>query len=278
MRSRGEEMSKFFVANQQIQNGMITIIGEDVNHITNVLRLQRKDELFVCDKENGVTYKTTITELEKEAVICKIIEKIPDTTESNVRVTIFQGLPKADKMEYIIQKTTELGVKDIVPVRMKRCIVKLEGKDETKKIDRWQKIAEVAAKQSGRDRIPKVENIIHIEQLKEQISNFDLFLIAYEEEKENTLKNELSKLHSNRIKKEVDLFKKMKSEDRFQYYGIKEELTVGGVIGPEGGLDKQEVEILQQNGAKIVTLGKRILRTETAPIAILSNIMYEFDN
>ena len=278
MRSRGEEMSKFFVANQQIQNGMITIIGEDVNHITNVLRLQRKDELFVCDKENGVTYKTTITELEKEAVICKIIEKIPDTTESNVRVTIFQGLPKADKMEYIIQKTTELGVKDIVPVRMKRCIVKLEGKDETKKIDRWQKIAEVAAKQSGRDRIPKVENIIHIEQLKEQISNFDLFLIAYEEEKENTLKNELSKLHSNRIKKEVDLFKKMKSEDRFQYYGIKEELTVGVVIGPEGGLDKQEVEILQQNGAKIVTLGKRIMRTETAPIAILSNIMYEFDN
>ena len=278
MRSRGEEMSKFFVANQQIQNGMITIIGEDVNHITNVLRLQRKDELFVCDKENGVTYKTTITELEKEAVICKIIEKIPDTTESNVRVTIFQGLPKADKMEYIIQKTTELGVKDIVPVRMKRCIVKLEGKDETKKIDRWQKIAEVAAKQSGRDRIPKVENIIHIEQLKEQISNFDLFLIAYEEEKENTLKNELSKLHSNRIKKEVDLFKKMKSEDRFQYYGLKEELTVGVVIGPEGGLDKQEVEILQQNGAKIVTLGKRILRTETAPIAILSNIMYEFDN
>lgn len=278
MRSRGEEMSKFFVANQQIQNGMITIIGEDVNHITNVLRLQRKDELFVCDKENGVTYKTTITELEKEAVICKIIEKIPDTTESNVRVTIFQGLPKADKMEYIIQKTTELGVKDIVPVRMKRCIVKLEGKDETKKIDRWQKIAEVAAKQSGRDRIPKVENIIHIEQLKEQISNFDLFLIAYEEEKENTLKNELSKLHSNRIKKEVDLFKKMKSEDRFQYYGIKEKLTVGVVIGPEGGLDKQEVEILQQNGAKIVTLGKRIMRTETAPIAILSNIMYEFDN
>lgn len=271
-------MSKFFVANQQIQNGMITIIGEDVNHITNVLRLQRKDELFVCDKENGVTYKTTITELEKEAVICKIIEKIPDTTESNVRVTIFQGLPKADKMEYIIQKTTELGVKDIVPVRMKRCIVKLEGKDETKKIDRWQKIAEVAAKQSGRDRIPKVENIIHIEQLKEQISNFDLFLIAYEEEKENTLKNELSKLHSNRIKKEVDLFKKMKSEDRFQYYGIKEKLTVGVVIGPEGGLDKQEVEILQQNGAKIVTLGKRIMRTETAPIAILSNIMYEFDN
>ncbi len=270
-------MPKFFVENHQIRNEVITINGEDVNHIVNVLRLQREDMILVCDKDEEITYQTKIIDITKDKVECKIVGKVTDTTESMIQVTIFQGLPKADKMEYIIQKTTELGVKEIVPIRMKRCIVKLEGKDEIKKIDRWQKIAEVAAKQSGRDRIPKVENVICIEDLKGKIADFDLFLIAYEEEKEHTLKKELSKIHINRLKEEIDLVKEMKPEDRIAFYKIKEKLTVGVLIGSEGGLDKQEVEILRQNGAKVVTLGRRILRTETAPIAILSNIMYEFD-
>lgn len=269
-------MPKFFVKNEQIQNEVITVEGEDVNHIVNVLRLQKQDKIQICDKNEEITYQTEIVDITKDGVKCKIIEKVTDTTESTMQVTIFQGLPKSDKMEYIIQKTTELGVKNIVPVRMKRCIVKLEGKDEIKKIDRWQKIAEMAAKQSGRDKIPRIENIISIEQIKEKISDFDLFLIAYEEERENTLKKELSKIHIDRLKEEIELTKEMKPEDRIAFYGIKKKLTVGVLIGPEGGLDKQEVEILQKNGAKIVTLGKRILRTETAPIAILSNIMYEF--
>lgn len=243
-------MPKFFVASHQIQNDVVTIIGEDVNHIANVLRLQREDEIIVCDKDEITSYRTRITDINKEQVVCKIIEKITETTESNVEVTIFQGLPKADKMEYIIQKATELGAKEIVPVVMKRCVVKLEGKDEVKKIDRWQKIAEVAAKQSGRDRIPNVHKVMKFQEMKNIISEFDVFIVAYEGEKQTTLKQILKK-------------------------GYKK---IGVVIGPEGGLESQEVEELQKCGAKIITLGNRILRTETASLAILSIIMYELES
>jgi len=270
-------MPKFFVAGNQIKDKTIHIIGEDVNHIVHVLRLQKDDEIMVCNKENGITYQTQITGVLKDEVVCQILSEIEGTSESKVEVTIFQGLPKADKMEYIIQKSTELGVRTIVPVRMKRCIVKVEGKDEIKKIDRWQKISEVAAKQSGRDIIPNIENIMCIENIKAMISNFDLFLVAYEEEKIHTLKERLLKLHLERGKKEIELFNKMQLGDRSEDFKIKEKLKIGVVIGPEGGLDKKEVEELEQSGAELVTLGKRILRTETASIAILSNIIYEFE-
>lgn len=248
----GKTVPKFFVGNEQIQDGKIMIIEEDVNHIVNVLRLKEQDEIQVCDKDNGITYQSEIVEILKERVECKIIEQIEQQVESNVSVTIFQGLPKADKMEYIIQKATEIGGTEIVPVAMKRCIVKLEGKDESKKIDRWQKIAEVAAKQSGRDRIPRINHVMKFGELKELISSFDLFIVAYENEKKVSLKQVLKDKTNMAIK-------------------------IGVVIGPEGGLDKKEVEMLSTYGAKVVTLGNRILRTETAPIVILSNIMYEFD-
>ena len=247
-------MPKFFVSNEQIKDGTICIIGEDVNHIANVLRLKKDDEILVCDKDKNVTYCTRLVDILKENVICQILREIEQTTESNVDITIFQGLPKADKMEYIIQKSTELGVKEIIPVAMKRCIVKLDGKDEIKKIDRWQKIAEVAAKQSGRDMIPKIERVIHINDIKEMISNFDLILIAYEEEKIVTLKTALKRL-----------------KDRI------EKLKIGIVIGPEGGIEKEEVKCLKEKGAIVITLGSRILRTETASLTILSNIIYEFE-
>ena len=204
-------MPKFFVENNQINNGTIIITGEDVNHIVNVLRLQKQDDILVCDKEEGVTYKTKITEIEKEQVYCKIVEKLNETTESNVKVTIFQGLPKFDKMEYMIQKATELGVIKIVPVAMRRCVVKLNMKDEEKKIDRWQKIAEVAAKQSGRDRIPKIENVIKFEKIRDKIEEFDLFLVAYEEEQQLTLREVLQSVHMKTLN-----------------------LKIGIVIGPEG--------------------------------------------
>lgn len=250
-------MPKFFVNSNQIKNEKICIIGEDVNHIVNVLRLKIGDEIFVCDKDIGMTYNSKIIEILKENVWCEIKEKLEKTTESTVDVTIFQGLPKADKMEYIIQKSTELGVKTIIPVAMKRCIVKLDKKDETKKIERWQKIAEVASKQSGRDIIPTIESVENINYIKENISQFDLVIIAYEEEKIVTLKDELIKLKDT--------------------YTKNSKLKVGVVIGPEGGLDKEEVEILKQRGAKVITLGERILRTETASLTILSNIIYEFE-
>ena len=126
-------MPKFFVDDNQIEGSRISITGEDVNHITNVLRLKKDDYILVCDKQNSITFNSKIEEILKEKVVCKIENEIAKQVESKVKVSIFQGLPKADKMEYIIQKTTELGVKEIVPVMMKRSIVKLEGKDEIKK-------------------------------------------------------------------------------------------------------------------------------------------------
>ena len=149
-------MQKFFVENSQIKNDIVEIIGNDVNHISNVLRLQKQDKIIICNKEENKSYQAIITEIEKEKVTCQIEKIIEETTESNVHITIFQGLPKADKMEYIIQKATEIGVNEIIPISMTRSIVKIKESEATKKIERWQKIAEVAAKQSKRDRIPTI--------------------------------------------------------------------------------------------------------------------------
>ena len=248
-------MPKFFVAQNQIENESIYINGEDVNHIVNVLRLTNDDEISICNKDNNITYKSKIVKIEKSEVTCKIEEILENNTESNINVTIFQGLPKADKMEYIIQKTTELGVKEIVPVMMKRSIVKLDGKDADKKIERWQKIAEVASKQSGRDAIPSIGKILKVQELANKVSAYDMFIIAYEKENDVTLKQMLKSI---KIKE-------------------NEKLKIGVLIGPEGGIDETEIDLLKENGAKIITLGKRILRTETAPITILSNIMYEYE-
>ena len=190
-------MPKFFVAQDQIEDESIYINGEDVNHIVNVLRLTKDDEILICNKDRNITYKAKIDRLAKDKVVCKIEEMLEDSTESNIFVTIFQGLPKADKMEYIIQKTTELGVKEIVPVMMKRSIVKLEGKEADKKIERWQKIAEVAAKQSGRDAIPTIGKILKVQELSKKISDYDIFIIAYEKENDVTLKQVLKNTKIN---------------------------------------------------------------------------------
>lgn len=249
-------MQKFFVTNQQIEAQTIIINGEDVNHIVNVLRLQIGENIIVCNKETGISYITCINKMNKNEVECKIQSVVEETTESNISVVIYQGLPKAEKMEYIIQKTTELGVKQIVPLAMRRCVVKLNGKDEQKKITRWQKIAEVAAKQSGRDCIPKISNVITIKELQDMVKQYDLFLVAYEEEKDITLKRELQ------------LIKDISKDGK---------VKIGVLVGPEGGIEKEEVELLKREGAKVITLGKRILRTETAPITIMSNIVYELE-
>ena len=154
-------MPKFFVSQAQIQDDSIKIIGQDVNHIKNVLRLNFEDRIQVCIKEKELTYNCIIKEISKDIVLCEIIDAVKETTESNVNIHIFQGLPKADKFEFIIEKCTEIGVKEITPVIMKRTIVKLNEKDINKKIERWRKIAEVAAKQSGRDKILGVQNLLN---------------------------------------------------------------------------------------------------------------------
>lgn len=246
-------MYRFYVSKEQIAADKIYIEGTDVNHIKNVLRLKIDDCIQVCNSDTGNNYKAQIVSVEKSNIKCSIIEKLNSTVESNVYIHILQGLPKADKMELIIQKCTELGVQEITPVNMERSIVKLNPKDETKKIQRWQKIAEVAAKQSGRDKITQINNIVKFKDIFNVLKDYDTFLVAYEKEKENTLKKELIKL------KEVTSPK------------------IAVLIGPEGGIDDEEIKVLKMNNTKIITLGKRILRTETAPLAISSIIQYELE-
>lgn len=247
-------MSKFFVKENQINNDKIHILGEDVNHIANVLRMKKEDEVQICNQETGENYITKIISFSKDEIECEIVKKIIETVESNVDITLFQGIPKFDKMELIIQKNTEVGVKKIVPVLMERTVVKLDEKTANKKIERWQKIAEVAAKQSMRDIIPEVENVIKLKDIEKQ--NYDIILVAYENEDKNMLKSELIKL---------------KNAKMYKY-------NIAIVIGPEGGISEKEIEILKNMGASFVSLGKRILRTETAGIVMSGNIMYELED
>jgi len=247
-------MQKFFVEENQIENNKIYIKGPDVKHILNVLRLEKNEKIQLCNKETFENYITIIEEIQKERIVTNIIEKLQTSVESNVEIHLYQGLPKADKMELIIQKTTELGIYKITPIDMVRCVVKLDEKDAKKKIERWQKIAEAAAKQSKRDIIPKIENKLKLKEVIDKIKDYDAFIVAYEEEIEKTLKQVLRNLKTNNNYK------------------------IAILVGPEGGIDAKEIEILKENGAIIVTLGKRILRTETAPIAMVSNILYELEN
>jgi len=246
-------MPKFFVKNNQIAGNKITIEGEDVNHIVNVLRLKQNDKIEICNGDTAENYIAKIISSNNENVICEIFDKLDKTSESNIYISIFQGLPKTDKMELIIQKCVELGVKEITPVNMERCIVKLDNKAENKKIERWQKISEVASKQSGRDFITKINNVNNIKDICNFVSEYDILLVAYECEKQNPLKQEIHNL------------KKLNKND----------LKIGVVIGPEGGISKEEIEKLVQAGAKTITLGNRILRTETVAFVMTSILQYE---
>lgn len=247
-------MYKFFVEDKQINENKVNIVGEDVNHIKNVLRLENEEEICVCNKETSISFLCKIIKVDNNFVICEILEEIEDTTESNTYIHILQGLPKSDKLESIIEKCTEIGVKEITPVSMKRSIVKLEEKDKTKKLNRWQKIAEVAAKQSKRDTILKVNNVINFQNIFENVKDYDILLVAYEEEKENTLKEILKR------------------------YKNKGNIKIAVLIGPEGGIDESEINICKDNKFISITLGKRILRTETAPLVVSSNILYELED
>lgn len=242
-------MPKFFVTQDKITENQIIIDTEDVAHISRVLRLGIGDHVTVCDSQ-GTDYEAEIAEMEQKQIVCSITEKRASESEPNIKVTLFQGLPKASKMEYIIQKTTELGISEIVPVKLSRCVVKIDNKkDERKKLDRWQKISEAAAKQSGRGIVPQILEMMTLDEVIERSKEFDLFFVPYECEEQKTLKEVL--LSRSDIK------------------------TVGFIIGPEGGFDPAETEKLHESGIDTVTLGKRILRTETAGEAVLAMTMYE---
>lgn len=247
-------MYKFFVKENQIEENRIQIIGEDVNHIKNVLRLQIEDNIQVCNIDEEKTYITKILEIQSNEIITEIVEECNYSAEPNIFLHVFQGLPKQEKMEQIIQKATEIGVTDITPVKMERCVVKLDEKTASKKIERWQKIAEVAAKQSKRDQIPTIHSCINLKNLYEILKKYDIVIVAYEEEKIINIKQVIKYAKQNKNK----------------------EIAI--IVGPEGGIAKEEIEFLNTlSNVKIVTLGKRILRTETAPLVLASIIMYEFD-
>ena len=186
-------MSKFFVNNNQVNDGIIKISGDSFNHIKNVLRLKQGEQLQICDVDNKVNYLCKIKDFFKDYIDCSIIEKLENTTETNVYINIFQGIPKADKMEWIIEKCTEIGVSEF---NMERCVVKIDEKSKEKKISRWQKIAQSAAMQSGRDIIPSVNNIIKFDDLRKFINEYDVVLVAYENEQERIIKDELRKIDS----------------------------------------------------------------------------------
>lgn len=241
-------MSKFFVEKNQITDTSIEIIGADVNHIVKVLRAKVGDELLICDGE-GQNYDAVIESASKDSVLCNIIRSYPCETEPDVKVTLYQGLPKQGKMEWIIEKCTEIGVHTIVPVQMSRSVVKLTKEQAQKKLERWQKTAEGAAKQCGRGQIPNIQMPISIADLSKAVLP-DFLLLPYEDEQVNDVKTAL----------------------------MNSKTTSAGIfIGPEGGFAPVEVEQLKALGAKTVTLGPRILRTETAGLVAISLLLYEWD-
>ncbi len=246
-------MRKFFVKQENIKEEKIDILGTDVNHIKNVLRLKIGDKIQIGNSQTSQNYICEIISLDKQCVKTKILEEIESQTQSNVILHIFQGLPKADKMELILQKGTELGVSEFIPVAFQRSIVKLAEKEE-KKLERWRKVVEMAAKQSHRDNIPKIRKTRKVKDICQLVAEYDSVLLAYEEERQNTLKKELITLKDT-----------------------KENLKIAVIIGPEGGIEKQEVDILKQAGAKVISLGDRILRTETVVLQVASIIMYELE-
>ena len=247
-------MQRFFVEPHQIDETahQIHITGADVNHISNVLRMKQGEEVWISDGGKK-EYRCAIEAFSQEEVLVHIIYAQEPDYELPSRIYLFQGLPKADKMELIIQKAVELGAYEVIPVETKRCVVKLDGKKAAKKVDRWQQIAESAAKQSKRMLIPNVHQIMTFKEALSYAQSMDIRLIPYE------------------------LAKGMQ-ETKEILTAIEPGQSIGIFIGPEGGFEEKEVEAAIEEGAKPITLGRRILRTETAGLAILSVLMFQLEN
>ena len=238
-------MHRFFVQPDCIAHGECIVCGEDVKHISKVLRLRAGDELIICDS-CGSDYVCAIENISPSQVTARILSMSPNTAESPLHITVYQGLPKSDKMDYIVQKCVELGVVSIVPVVTARAVVKLH--DEEKKRTRWQKIAAEAAKQCGRGIIPQVGKAQSFAEIIDNLDSDALNILPYENENQHRLKDALCGFAGNKV---------------------------NIIIGPEGGFDPSETDAALQKGVHVVTLGPRILRTETAPIAAVSAVMYQ---
>ncbi len=245
-------MHHFFVEPSQIQEHNVRITGKDVKHIRNVLRMKCGEELSVSDGITPKEYRCIIEEITEGEILCKLIFIKEEELELSARVYLFQGLPKADKMEMIIQKAVELGAYEIIPVAAKRSVVKLDAKKSQSKTSRWQGIAVAAAKQSKRKVIPAVKEVMSFADAVAFAKGMDVRMIPYEMAEGMARTKEL--LGSLKAGQEIAVF-----------------------IGPEGGFDEKEIEKAVQAGIVPVTMGKRILRTETAGLTMLGWIMYQLE-
>ena len=244
-------MHHFFVTPEQVKESHIYIEGSDVNHVKNVLRMKIGEELEICDGNNK-KYLCEIEEMTSDYVCAAVKEELHADTELPSKIYLFQGLPKSDKMELIVQKAVELGAYEIIPVATKRAVVKLDDKKASKKVERWNSIAEGGAKQSGRSFVPEVTSVMSFKEALKYAGTLDVVLIPYE------------------------LAEGM-AETKQVISAIEPGQSVGIFIGPEGGFETAEVEQAMEAGAKAITLGKRILRTETAGLTTLSILMYHLE-
>ncbi len=254
-------MPKFFISQGDIYNNIVELHGENANHISNVLRLKIGDSIEVCTSDSSSTldYICKITDIKDSSVVAEVLECLESVSEPSVKITLYQGLPKSEKMELIIQKGVELGVSSIVPISTERAIVKLtKGDKQDKKITRWNKIAESASKQSKRSIIPEVKSVLTFkEAIQKAVSENTINIIPYELEKDVTLKEFCKGLIA------------CSSDD---------DISIGVFIGPEGGFTESEIDIAITNSVTPITLGKRILRTETAGFITTAILLHELDN
>lgn len=246
----GEIMYRFFVNEKQLNADQVIIDGTDYNHIYNVLRMKRGEELLLCDGQDK-EYLCVISgfDTEHEKVLLDIVDIFGNTRELPSRIILFQGYPKGDKFETIVQKAVELGVFEVVPVMMKRCVVKLDEKKAAKKVERLNTIALSAAKQSKRGRIPEVKPVMTMAEAVQYAKQMDYIILPYEQAEG------------------MEYSKKVIS-------GAKNKNSIAVFIGPEGGFEPAEVELIEKAGGKTISLGHRILRTETAGMTVLSLLMY----
>ena len=249
-------MHKFFTPKELINGEVAKIIGDDVKHIYKVLRISEGEKVVLNNCE-GIEYLAKVSSVTKQEVELEILEKLDLNNESDVKIYLFQGLPKSQKMDLIVQKGTELGINEFIPTITHRVDVKLKG--DFKKLDRLNRIALEAAKQSKRSIVPKVTEPIDFDEALDKINSFDLVIVPYENANNYGIKTLINEMKKNN--KDLESIK-----------------TVGIFVGPEGGIEEDEIERLKEKGAHIVTLGKRILRTETVALNLLSIIMYELEN
>jgi 16S rRNA (uracil1498-N3)-methyltransferase len=240
-------MSKFFVGSDKIYDDRIIIDGTDVNHIKNVLRLKVGDKLQVSDSSARL-YNCTIFESDASQIILKIDDRVQENNELSVKVTLFQGLPKGDKLELIIQKAVELGIYEIYPVINERTIVKIEPKKIASRVERWNKISEAAAKQSGRSIIPIVHEPLRFNEALKLCDSFDKVLLPYE--------------NADGMKYASECIDAAAASEKAAFF-----------IGPEGGFAAKEIELAKEHNINIISLVKIILRTETAGLTVMSLIM-----